>query len=40
MIESSWVCVLAEEVGECSSSGSTFCAGSYFGIRFTPMLLQ
>ena len=30
----------AGEAGEFSSPGSTFCADSYFSIRFTPMLPQ
>ena len=40
MIERSWVRVPAEMVGEFSSSGSTFCADSYFSICYTPVLLQ
>ena len=40
MIEISWVQVSAGAAGEFSSSGSTFCADSYFSIRSTPVLLQ
>ena len=35
MIESSQVYVTTGAVGEFSSSGSTFCADSYFGVRST-----
>ena len=40
MIERSRVRIPAGAVGELSSPGSTFCAGSYFGIRSTPVLPQ
>ena len=40
MIERSWVRIPAGAAGEFSSPGSTFCADSYFGIRFTPVLPQ
>ena len=40
MIERSQVRIPARAVGEFSSPGLTFCAGSYFGIRSTPVLLQ
>ena len=40
MIERSQVRIPARAVGEFSSPGSTFCADSYFGIRFTPVLPQ
>ena len=40
MIERSQVRIPAGVVGEFSSPGSTFCADSYFGVRFTPVLLQ
>ena len=41
MTERLLVHIPAGAVGEFSSSpGSTFCAGSYFGICSTPMLLQ
>ena len=36
MIERSRVRIYAEEAGEFSSPGSTFCADSYFGVRFHP----
>ena len=40
MIERSRVRIPAGAAGEFSSPGSTFCADSYFGIRFTPVLPQ
>ena len=40
MIERSRVRVPAGAEGEVSSPGSTFCTDSYFGIRFTFVLLQ
>ena len=40
MIERSRVRIPAGAAGECSSTGSTFCADSYFGIRSTPVLPQ
>ena len=40
VIERSRVRVLAEAAGEFSSSSSSFCADSYFGIGSTPVLLQ
>ena len=39
VIERSWVRIPAEAAGEFSSSWSTFCADSYFGIRSTPCCL-
>ena len=40
MIERSQVRIPAGAAAEFSSPGSTFCAGSYFGICSTPVLLQ
>jgi len=40
VIERSAVRVLAEAAGEVSSPGSPFCAGSNFGIRSTPVVVQ
>jgi len=40
VIKRSRVQVPAGALGECSSSGFTFCADSYFGIRSTPVLPQ
>ena len=38
LYERSWLRIPAGAVREFSSSGSTFCADSYFGIRSTPVL--
>ena len=40
MVERSQVQIPAGAAGEFSSPGSTFCADSYFGIRFTSVLPQ
>ena len=40
MIERSRVLIPAGAAEEFSSPGSTFCAGSYFGIRSTAVLPQ
>ena len=40
MIERSRVQIPAGAAGEFSSTGSTFCADSYFGIRSTSVLPQ
>ena len=39
MTESSWVQVPSGVAGEFSSSGSAFCADSYFSIHSTPMMI-
>ena len=40
MTDRSRVRVPAGAAGECPSPGSTFCADSYFGIGFSPVLPQ
>ena len=39
MTERSWVQVPSGVAGEFSSSGSAFCADSYFSIHSTPMMI-